>query len=59
MRETIAAFAAAGLRDKVTIMIGGGPVSADLAQQLGADAAGVSAQDAVVLAAKAVEGGAS
>ena len=31
MKETIAAFADAGLRDRVTIMIGGGPVSADLA----------------------------
>ena len=59
MQETIAAFAAAGLRDKVTIMIGGGPVSQDLARQLGADGAGTSAQDAVMLAAKAVEGGAS
>jgi methylmalonyl-CoA mutase cobalamin-binding domain/chain len=59
MQETIAAFAAAGLRDKVTIMIGGGPVSQDLARQLGADGAGTSAQDAVILAAKAVEGGAS
>ena len=52
MQETVAAFAAAGLRDKVTIMIGGGPVNADLAQQLGADGAGVSAQDAVILAAQ-------
>ena len=59
MQETIAAFAAAGLRDTVTIMIGGGPVSADLAQQLGADAAGASAQDAVILAGRAVEGGAA
>ncbi len=59
MQETVAAFAAAGLRDKVTIMIGGGPVSDDLAQQLGADGAGASAQDAVILAGKAVEGGAS
>jgi methylmalonyl-CoA mutase cobalamin-binding domain/chain len=59
MQETVAAFAAAGLRDQVTIMIGGGPVSADLAQQLGADAAGASAQDAVILAGKAAEGGAA
>jgi len=59
MRETIAALAEAGLRDTVTVMIGGGPVSADLAQQLGADAAGASAQEAVILAAKAVEGGAA
>jgi dimethylamine corrinoid protein len=59
MQETVEAFAAAGLRDKVTIIIGGGPVNADLAAQLGADGAGVSAQDAVALAAKAVEGGAA
>jgi dimethylamine corrinoid protein len=59
MQQTVAAFADAGLRDTVTIMIGGGPVSSDLAQQLGADSAGVSAQDAVILAGKAVEGGAS
>jgi methylmalonyl-CoA mutase cobalamin-binding domain/chain len=59
MLQTVAAFAAAGLRDKVTIMIGGGPVNSDLAQQLGADAAGTSAQDAVILAGKAVEGGVS
>ena len=59
MQETVAAFAAAGLRDKVTIVIGGGPVSNDLALQLGADGAGTSAQDAVILAGKAVEGGAS
>jgi dimethylamine corrinoid protein len=59
MQQTVAAFADAGLRGTVTIMIGGGPVSSDLAQQLGADSAGVSAQDAVILAGKAVEGGAS
>jgi methylmalonyl-CoA mutase cobalamin-binding domain/chain len=59
MQETIAAFAKAGLRDKVSIIIGGGPVSDDLAAQLGADGAGVSAQEAVNLAAKAVEGGAA
>ena len=59
MQETVAAFAAAGLRDNVTIMIGGGPVNSDLARQLGADSAGTSAQDAVILAGKAVEGGAS
>jgi dimethylamine corrinoid protein len=57
MQETIAALAAAGLRDKVTVMIGGGPVTSDLAKRLGADGAGTSAQDAVTLAAQAVEGG--
>jgi methylmalonyl-CoA mutase cobalamin-binding domain/chain len=59
MKETIATFAAAGLRDSVSIIIGGGPVNADLAAQLGADGAGISAQEAVILAAKAVEGGAA
>jgi len=59
MQETIAALAAAGLRDKVVVIIGGGPVTADLAQQLGADGAGASAQEAVNLAAAAVEGGAA
>jgi dimethylamine corrinoid protein len=59
MQETIAAFVEAGLRDQVSIIIGGGPVNAGLAKQLGADGAGVSAQEAVILAAKAVEGGAA
>jgi methylmalonyl-CoA mutase cobalamin-binding domain/chain len=59
MQETIAALAEAGLRDTVTVMIGGGPVSADLAQQLGADGAGMSAQEAVLLAAEATSGGAA
>jgi methanogenic corrinoid protein MtbC1 len=59
MQETIVALAEAGLRDTVSVVIGGGPVNADLAQQLGADGAGISAQEAVILAAAAVEGGAS
>jgi len=57
MQDTIAAFAAAGLRDQVSIIIGGGPVTSDLAEQLGADGAGTSAQEAVNLAAAAVAGG--
>ena len=59
MQETIRAFADAGLRDKVKIVIGGGPVTAQLCEQLGADGAGTSAQEAVTLAAAAVEGGAA
>jgi methylmalonyl-CoA mutase cobalamin-binding domain/chain len=58
MGETIAALAAAGLRDKITVMIGGGPVTPELAAQLGADGAGASAQEAVTLAAAAVGGAA-
>jgi methylmalonyl-CoA mutase cobalamin-binding domain/chain len=59
MQETIKAFADAGLRDTVKIMIGGGPVTAELCAQLGADGAGTSAQEAVNLAAAAVAGGAA
>ncbi len=59
MQQTIAAFQDAGLRDRVSIVIGGGPVTAQLAAQLGADGAGTSAQEAVNLAAAAVEGGAA
>lgn len=59
MKRTIAAFEAAGLRDEVAIFIGGGPVTPELAAQLGADGSGISAQEAVSLAQGAVEGGAS
>lgn len=59
MQETIEALTAAGLRDEVSVMIGGGPVNADLARQIGADGSGTSAQEAVVLATAAVEGGAA
>jgi dimethylamine corrinoid protein len=56
MQKTIAALAAAGLRDRVKVMIGGGPVTPDLAAKFGADGAGTSAQDAVMLAAAFVDG---
>jgi len=59
MKSTIKAFEDAGLRDKVSIFIGGGPVTPELAKQLGADGAGVSAQEAVILAQGAIERGAS
>jgi dimethylamine corrinoid protein len=58
MQKTIDALAAAGVRERVKVMIGGGPVTPDLAAKLGADGAGMSAQDAVMLAAGFV-GGAS
>lgn len=37
MKDTIDAFVAAGVRDSVKIMIGGAPVTAEYAQQIGAD----------------------
>ena len=39
-----------GLRDKYFVMVGGGPVSAEWAAQIGADAHGRTAEDAVRLA---------
>jgi dimethylamine corrinoid protein len=57
MKSTIEAFEKAGLREQVSIFIGGGPVTPHLADQLGADGAGVSAQEAVNLAQAAIDGG--
>lgn len=49
MKETVAALKAAGL--PVKVMIGGGPVSEDVREYVGADALGLDAQAAVVLVA--------
>lgn len=50
MRETVDAIAAAGLRDKVRIMVGGGQIDEQIFRHLGADAYGNNAMDAVKLA---------
>ena len=50
MKETINAVTAAGLRDKVRIMIGGGPVDGNVCRVVGADNWGADAQQAVRLA---------
>lgn len=50
MRETVNAIEAAGLRDKVKIMVGGGPVDANVCDAVGADDWGADAQVAVRLA---------
>jgi methanogenic corrinoid protein MtbC1 len=50
MKETVAAIKAAGLRDKVKIMIGGGTVDDQVRQYAGADAFGLDAMAAVTLA---------
>lgn len=57
MKETVAAIQAAGLRDGVKIMIGGGQMSEDVAEYAGADAYGTDAMAAVSLARKWTEGG--
>jgi len=49
MKETIEAIQAAGLRDDVKIMIGGGQIDATVCRYTGADAFGVNAVDAVSL----------
>jgi len=50
MQETVKRIEAAGLRDKVRIMIGGGPVDGGVCKVVGADDWGADAQAAVRLA---------
>jgi methanogenic corrinoid protein MtbC1 len=52
MKETIEAIKAAGLRDKVKIMIGGGQISDEIKKYTGADAYGKDAMAGVTLAKK-------
>ena len=47
MGEVIAAMKEAGLRDKVKIIVGGCPVTQEFAEEIGADAVGFDAADAV------------
>ncbi len=47
MKATVDALVAAGLRDKVKIMIGGAPVTEGFAQEIGADAYSADAATAV------------
>jgi methanogenic corrinoid protein MtbC1 len=49
MKETIAAIGAAGMRDKLKIMIGGGQIDETVRAYTGADAFGVNAVEAVTL----------
>ena len=50
MKQTIAAMQAAGVRDKVKVMIGGGQIDENIRQYTGADAYGKDAMAAVALA---------
>jgi corrinoid protein of di/trimethylamine methyltransferase len=50
MKETIDAFASAGLRERVKIMVGGAPLSKQFADEIGADGFGASAVEAVAVA---------
>jgi 5-methyltetrahydrofolate--homocysteine methyltransferase len=50
MKTTIEAFKQAGIRDQVKVMIGGAPVTAGYAKEIGADAYGENASVAVSVA---------
>lgn len=52
MKDVIEAVKAAGLRDKVKIMVGGAPVNADFAAQVEADVYTADANEAVLVAKK-------
>lgn len=56
MKETIEAISAAGLRDNIKIMIGGGQIDDEVRRYTGADAFGKDAMEAVVLAKKWLKG---
>jgi 5-methyltetrahydrofolate--homocysteine methyltransferase len=47
MRKTVEVLASRGLAGKVKVIIGGAPISADYARQIGADAYGYDAMNAV------------
>jgi len=57
MKQTIEAMKAAGLRDKVKVMIGGGQMSDEIKKYTGADAYGKDAMAGVSLAKKWVSSG--
>jgi len=52
MKETVEAIEAAGLRDKVKVMIGGGQITEEVRKYTGADAYGKDAMTGVTLAKK-------
>lgn len=54
MKDVVDAITAAGLRDKVKIMVGGAPVNAEFAAQIGADVYTTDANEAVIAAKRLV-----
>jgi 5-methyltetrahydrofolate--homocysteine methyltransferase len=52
MKETVEAVSGAGLRDRVKVIIGGGPVNQLVVDFTGADAFGKDAAEAVRLASR-------
>ena len=56
-REVIEALKAAGLRDGLKIIVGGAPVTEDWVREIGADACGLDALNAVEASLRLMEGG--
>jgi corrinoid protein of di/trimethylamine methyltransferase len=54
MKGTIEALQAAGMRDRVKVLIGGAPITQRFADEIGADGYGENAAEAVALARKAL-----
>lgn len=54
MKDVIEALKADGLRDQVKVMVGGAPVTAMFAEQVGADGYSEDASEAVALARRLV-----
>lgn len=50
MKDVVQAVNESGLRDSVKIMVGGAPVNADFAREIGADAYSADANEAVIVA---------
>lgn len=50
MEDTITAMQAAGVRDRVKVMVGGAPITTDFAESIGADGYAADASKAVALA---------
>jgi corrinoid protein of di/trimethylamine methyltransferase len=55
MRDVIEALKSAGLRERVKVIVGGAPVTAQYAREIGADAFGENAGSAVTLARRLME----
>ena len=55
-REVIDLLKETGVRDKYVVMVGGGPVSAEWAKEIGADSYAETAEEAVGLAEELVSG---
>jgi methanogenic corrinoid protein MtbC1 len=56
MEEVVAAAEAAGVRDKIKIMIGGAPVSQEYCEKIGADCYSIDAASAADAAAEFCKG---